>query len=50
MMLGQAAARLWFHLGPNAVPAPQGPGSKALSPQGFLLNNKSNLFFFFFNK
>lgn len=44
MPLGQAVAWLLFHLGRNAVPAPQGPGSRALSLRTFLLNNKINLF------
>lgn len=44
MPLGQAVAWLLFYLGPNAVPVPWGPGSRALSLRTFLLNNKINLF------
>lgn len=40
MSLGQAVAWLLFHLGPNAVPVPRGPGSRALNLRTFLLNNK----------
>lgn len=44
MLLGQAVAWPWFHLGPNVDPVPWEPGSRALSLRGFLSNNKINLF------